>query len=240
MALLSASRPRLLTMLALVLFAAVLSLLLQNPNGPFGDGLLRASYDTLHQFSPMPDLGNSPVVIIYLDLQAHLIEHQNPNQVWPRELHAQLLQQLTLHQPRAVVFDIVFSGAGASSTADESLATAIRDNGRVLLAAEHNDKASYIPSSEQPGAKISPTSPPYEPLRNAAAGWGIAALKIDDDFAVRKYLAGLASSSEPSLTWAAASFLNVPVTREIGATETANQYWVRYYGPALTDRKSVV
>ena len=65
---------------ATALLAAVVDLALIQAN----DGLVRASYDSLHNVKrSSPALTNSPVVIVYLDLG----EHHDPAKPWPRGLH---------------------------------------------------------------------------------------------------------------------------------------------------------
>ena len=196
----------------------------------------RASYDSLHSFAGVDarSTDDSPVVIIYLDIHSYAERNLDPAKPWPRELHAQLLRRLNAAGAKAAVFDIVFSSAGQDATADNALADAIRDNGKVILAAEYNDKASVATDNDHPGAKLGSVGNIYEPFARAAVGIGIASLGIDDDRAVRHFVAGFAASEQPALAWAAASALPLPVTQSAKAMGVANQSWIRYYGPPLT------
>jgi PAS domain S-box-containing protein len=145
-----------------------------------------------------------------------------------------LLHRLKSAGARAAVFDIVFSSASANADADRALADAIRDNGNVTLAVEFNDKTSIATDNEHPREKLGSRGAVYEPFARAAAGIGIASLGIDDDRAVRRFLAGFVSSDQPALAWAAAIALHLPVTQTADAMANANQKWIHYYGPPLT------
>jgi len=193
-------------------------------------GLAPASYDWLHRLcvSSSP-LTNSPVVVVYLDLDSYLRQGQNPDQPWPRELHAALLRRLTAAGARAVVFDVVFSGAATNEQNDIAFADALRANGHAVLAAELNE-SSHMPG-ESTWAKTYRLELPYEPLRAAAAGWGLAFFHIDPDFSVREYFPGFLAANEPSLTWKTAELLHLPAAGLASSNETR---WVRYYGPSLT------
>ena len=196
---------------------------------PLGNGLVQTSYDSLHRLCVSPaDLTNSSVVIVYLDLDSYLSEHRDPSEPWPRELHAALVRRLTAAGARAIVFDVVFSGASTNEQADAAFAEAIRANGRVVLAAELNQ------SSQEPAGAAWPKTLtlelPYEPLRKATAAWGLASLSVENDYVVRRYFPGFLNNDQPTLTWAAARLLRLPL-----ATNAADALsWVRYYGPPLT------
>lgn len=144
------------------------------------------------------------------------------------------MQRLTAAGARVIVFDIVFSGSGANPDADRAFANAIRDNGRVVLAAEYNNKSSTATVDKHEWARLGLVEPLYEPFANAAAAWGIATLAIDDDKVVRRYVAGFPSESLPTLAWAAAAWLRLPAATNSAALQAANQLWIRHYGPPLT------
>jgi two-component system, cell cycle sensor histidine kinase and response regulator CckA len=223
-----ATRPRLLAAFSLAAGVALLGLVLKN-------NFASASYDSLHSLAGVQSAAtaDSPVVIVYLDLTSFLHEHQDPAQPWPRDLHAQLLQRLTMAGAKAVVFDIVFGNAGPNPDADKSFAAAIRDNGHVVLAAEFNS-TTVAPDDQHNWGRFFKIEPLYAPFVEAAATNGIASQGIDDDNVVRRYVAGFNSDPQPTLTWAAASWLHLPVTQANNALAVANQKWVRYYGPPLT------
>jgi PAS domain S-box-containing protein len=236
MRLLASNRPRLIATLILVFLVSLLGLGLRSPNSPFGDGLVKGSYDSLHWFSNallQNAPSNWPVVIVYLDLHSFISKHQEPP-MWPRAFHAQLLQRLKPAKPRAVVFDIVFSAAGPDSVADSALANAIHDGPPVVLAADFSEKVTHQTSDDLIWTRQLTLTPPYTLFAQQAAGWGIAQQIPDDDLVVRQYLGGFPSGPLPSLTWATATLLQFAPTRPASAMQSANEYWVRYYGPALT------
>src|SRR5262249_11001155 len=156
--------------------------------GPVGDGLVHSSYDSLHKFGGTKKLGDSPVILIYLDLASHLQQRQDPARPWPRELHARLLRRLSAAGARGVVFDVIFGAAGPAPQADQDLAAAMRENGHVIFAAEHNLKSSHRTTEDQPWTRSISQPAPYEPFVEAAACWGFASLWIDEDFMVRRHI----------------------------------------------------
>ena len=238
MSLVKPERQRVLVSLALATFVALLGFALRESNWQPGELMLHKSYDSLHSLADVrfEATSNSSVVIVYLDLNSYIAKGLNPSQPWPRDLHAQLLRRLTAAGARAVVFDIVFGAAGPSAEADQSLADAIRENGRVVLASEYNN-TTVATSDEKNWARLSTREPVHEAFARGAATNGIATHGIDDDLVVRRYLAGFTSSqsdAQPTLTWAAAVWLGLPVTQNDNALAAANRNWVRYYGPPLT------
>jgi len=228
-----ASRQRIGAGALLFLVVGALAVALFARQTPWHDAVGQASYDWLHRLAGEKPLANSSVVIVYLDLASYKSRGLDPLKPWPRELHSQLLHRLTAEGARAVVFDIVFSGASANSTADEALASAIRENARVILASECEYDASHATSDWQVGARSHSITPPFQAFANGAASIGMAIQTVDDDYTVRRYIAGF-SESEPTLTWAAAFWLRLPMTQQTEAMQRANKNWIRYYGPPLS------
>ena len=218
-----ATRPRVLAALLLAAGVALLGVALK-------EKFSAASYDSLHSLAALHQktFADPRLVIVYLDLASFLHEHQNPADRWPRNLHAQLLQRLTADGARAAVFDILFDSPGENHSADAALAAALEKNGRVILAAEHNNKNSHETSADQNWTRATMLRLPEENFARVAAGWGIASLWVDDDFVVRRHLPALGDDQKPSLSIATARF--------VGATNHFynRELWVRYYGPALT------
>ncbi len=229
------NRPRLAVASALACCVALIGVALRTPDGPFGDGLVRASYDALHQLGGTQQgaLDECPVVVVYLDLNSFKMRALDPSQSWPRVLHTQLLQRLAQDGARAVVFDIIFSEPGPDATADGEFSEAIKQNGRVILAGESNEDASHFTGQDQDWARLSTVLPPADSFATNAVSWGVASHIIDDDYVVRRYLAGFTAQVQPSLTWAVAEWLQLPVTRRENAVRAANAHWIRYYGPSL-------
>ncbi len=225
-----ARRQNVLASLALAAVVALLGLALRSANGP-----VHASYDSLHRLAGDQSraLSNSPVAIVYLDLNSFALLRHDPARPWPREIHAQLLRKLAAAGAKAVVFDIVFSDPGAEINADEEFAKALHESGRAILAGESSGKISHKTSEDSAWARASKISPPLELFATNAAAWGIASHIMDDDYVVRKYLAGF-ESDKPSLTWAVATWLQLPVTTGREAMARANFRPIHYYGPPLS------
>jgi len=211
-----------------VLLAGLLCLV---PRWPLGDQLKRASYDLPFYLSlaypQRVDL--SEVEIVFLDVDSHQQLGLRFDQPWDRALHAQLLQRLTADGARAVVFDIVFSDPGVAATADQALAQAIRENGRVLLAAELADD----PTAATPmlRTRLTTLTLPYEPFLEAASGWGLPQLQPDDDFIVRQHYHGPRDRDWASLTWAAYRLARPEAPEDPSARW--GERWVRYYGQPI-------
>ena len=202
----------------------VLSVWLLSPDSRLGIALVRASYDRSQTLLPETSLSNAPVAIVYLDLDSYLREKQNPAEPWSRALHAQLLQRLTAAGARAVVFDIIFGEFVVDAEADGLFVHALRSNGRVVLAAELS--RSSRDTSQAEGIKSLELSMPATQFLAAAAAWGIASANMDNDFVVRRQFDGLLNQGQPSLAFATAKLIGVPVN-------AAAAPWLRYYGEPL-------
>jgi PAS domain S-box-containing protein len=220
------THPRALPAAGVAVLLAALSLWLLSPGSRLGASLGRASYDWSQRMLPQFVFSNPPVVIVYLDLDSYRREQQNPLEPWSRALHAQLLRRLTSAGARAVVFDIIFDEPGTDAAADHEFADALRANGRVVLAAEISPSSRETPQTE--GVQTLQLTLPAKPLRDAAAGWGLATIIPDDDFVVRRQFNGFLNLAEPSLAFATARFLGVAA-----ATATRGSRWIRYYGKPL-------
>lgn len=221
---------RLFVALSLAAFVAVLGVALK-------ERFTGNSYDSLQSLSAsaLNNFDDPRVVVVYLDLNSFGLLRQDPILPWSRALHAQLLRKLTSAGAKAVVFDIVFGSAGLDAAADEEFASAIRANGRTLLAGESSGKISHVTDAGKEWVRASTISPPYDRFATAAAGWGIASHIVDDDYVVRQYVAGgFGPDEQGSLTWAVATFLKLPVTQRPDAMRNANGQYLRYYGPPLT------
>jgi two-component system, cell cycle sensor histidine kinase and response regulator CckA len=221
---LSQSPSRALVTAGVAVVIGLLSGWLLSPASRVGTSLVRSSYDWSQELLPETSLSNSPVVIVYLDLDSYRLEKQNPVEPWSRALHARLLNRLTAAGAKAVVFDIIFDEANTNSAVDQEFAGALRANGKTVIAGEINFSSRNTSRSE--GIKSLESSMPAALFLNAAAGWGMASLKADNDFVVRRYFPGF-SPDEPSLTAATARLAGVSAENISGAQ------WIRYYGPPL-------
>jgi PAS domain S-box-containing protein len=220
--------------------------------------LVRASYDWSQTVLVENSFSNSPVAIVYLDLDSFLREKQNPAQPWSRALHAQLLNRLTAAGARAVVFDIIFDAPGEDAKADADFIQAIRDNGHVVLAGEIS--RSSRSTGNTVGIQALQFTKPDASFLAAAAAWGVANTRMDDDFVVRQTFAGFDNFVQPSLAFAATEILSAVLSRPPAPVETplfeptsnstsatrnstraapgsdalSGGNWLRYYGKPLT------
>jgi len=182
-----------------------------------GSGLVRTSYDWL--LVARGDVPANEAVVIHMDEESHERLGQPKNAPWDRALHARLLDRLSAAGAKVVVFDIVFSDPLSSSPAtDERFAKAIKDNGRVILAADNRAI----------GPKMKKVTAPTEPLVDAAANFGTDEVKPGPDMVVREHVTRDEVDLLSKLSWAAAEFVKAPVTRREGQEMVPR--WVNHYG----------
>ena len=192
---------------------------------PVGGGVTRLSYDL--PFALRADIPADEVAIVYLDELSHAELKQPMIAPWDRALHARLVDTLMAGGARAVVFDILFTEASSDAAADNRLARAIKDSGRVILA------GNYLQRETVPGALGRWEEFPFEPFARDAAAWGNVNLLPDPDYGVRRHFPNLNDIAGQKtvlwLPWAAAQFAGAPVTRL--NPPSAAVRWLNYYGP---------
>jgi len=183
----------------------------------FGTGLTRSSYDLL-----LVARGAVPVkeaVLVYMDEDSHLKLGQSFTAGWDRGLHARLIGRLTTAGARAIVFDVLFSDPNsANPAADEALARAIKQSGRVILAADY---ARF-------GQNANKIVPPFDLVRDAAAGMGSDELTPDPDLVVRQHTSR-GESPLSSLSWLTAAFAGARAAQDEKLEDIPR--WMNYYGP---------
>jgi CHASE2 domain-containing sensor protein len=188
---------------------------------PLGDGLRLASYDLPHLFG-----GRGPavdVVIVAIDERSYGEHHLKwGREPFDRALLAQMLRLLKQAECPLVVFDMVFAEPGPEA-ADAALAQALREHGRVVLAAD-------VSPVLQPGLAGQSIHPPLERFREAAATWGVSGLFGGAAGVQRLIPPG--TNAAPSLAWAAATLAGAPITRDAAQRDVLR--WIRYYGPPGT------
>jgi adenylate cyclase len=195
---------------------------------PLGRTVQQWSYDL--PFRVRGIIYPTEAALIYMDEQSHSDLQQPYDRPWNRSLHAQLLNKLTAQHVKGVVFDIVFFGPGADPKADEELIQAIKNNGKVILAADYRTGGFGTANAEHEKK----FDLPYRPLYHAAGGrCGSDFIYTDDDEMPRRHLP--ADPDNDQLTsegWTAAAMLGAAVTRN-----DANKYvpfYFNYYGPSGT------
>jgi two-component system, cell cycle sensor histidine kinase and response regulator CckA len=199
--------------------------------GLLDTSLVSASYDrTLGWLVGHSPLTNSPVVLVYIDIDAPLDANQRPGEPLSHALHAKLVQRLTRAGAKAIVFDIIFDGPVKDAAADAAFAEAMRASSRVILA-EELDSSTHS-TSDTPGLRRDKIVPPNPVFSNVAAGLGLAKFTVDHDLVVRRFFPGHPSQNEPSLTWVTAEFLKLSSIED--DTLRKGRGWLRYYGPPVS------
>jgi CHASE2 domain-containing sensor protein len=180
---------------------------------PLGEPWETNSYDLLWRFG-----AHSPgdrVVLLQLNSEDRL----NPERA--RGRHAELLKKLQADGALLTVFDILFEGR-TSVEVDAQLASAMRQNGRVVLTA-------FI--TNQPAAETAENislQMPHEMFLSAAGRYGVGKAEVPELHVVRRIWPRVAltygETNYHSLGWAAAAACDAKLDA------TANNQWLRYYG----------
>ena len=183
---------------------------------PVGDGLGRLSYDLPFLLSSggVPD----DLVIVFLDSKVKADLGQPTDVPLDRRFHTELLLRLTQEGAKLVLYDILFDQPGPTTNVDNQFAEAIRRHNRVVLVADYVKQLQGNLTMDSP-------MPPVALLAQSAAGWGLAKITPDPDFAIRKLDAGV--EDYPAAGWVVASLLAAPVTQKPGSRLAPR--WLNYY-----------
>ena len=204
---------------ALLAVGTGLGLLLLNLD--LGEKLISLSYDL--PFRNRPVQAPQELALVYLDDASHVELGQPYTDAWDRGLHALLVERLTAEHARAVGFDILFSSSNTNHPeGDERFARALKDNGKVVLA------ANYGPSPDGTEMRLNGAIPSFT---NAAASSGMVQMYQDQDFIVRRHLhvpgeRGYEMFS--SLSWEVARLAGAEITKD--PNQRYPQRWFNYYG----------
>ncbi len=186
-----------------------------------GQKFVQRSYDLLFRFRWI--VKPTEVVMVYLDEASHTELGQPYDKPWDRALHAQLLRRLTAEGAKAVVFDIVFYGPGSNPQSDELLAAAIKENGKVILAADR------VPTGYAGAYKFdAPYDLFYNEVDDLGSSLGSAGVFPDDDLLIRQYIGTYKDDTIAGEGWAVAAKLALPATTNIARNKP---FWLNYYGP---------
>ena len=187
----------------------------------FGDKLIALSYDLPFYFRPY--IHPQEVVLVLLDDISYKALGQDRLKPLPRSFHTQLIRRMTKENARAVVFDVVFSDPGADTNMDAEFIQAVKENRRVILAAD-----KVPPPADQPDA-FPQFDPPFSELGDVAAGIGSDQMPCDDDGVNRQHLPLMEREAYQRLPWTTAGVLGVPVTKD--TNQWYRPRWFNYYGP---------
>jgi PAS domain S-box-containing protein len=203
----------------------LLGILVTLSSHPLATKLQRASYDWLYKLSFLsrPDISRDPIAIVYIDEISQDELKQPRNVPWDRALFARLIDRLRADGAAAVVLDVIFSGA-SNPESDQVLETALRESGKVIIGVDMASASAQIGDK----AKLLQTPVyPEERFAKAAAALGLVHLNADEDFIIREHFHFTPQEDLPSLSWATAQLVNLPVARE---QSVAKERWLKYYG----------
>ena len=209
------------------LLTAIIGNLLLFGNFPLSHSLIQKSYD--YSFHFRKQVVPQELILVYLDDASY--EELNPSYGrWDRSMHAQLLERMTREKAKAVIFDIIFSGADPENPQrDEVLSKAIEDNSNVILGADY-----VVGGSSASMRQSEMLIPPYEPFEFACAAIGFVQVKSDTDFMVREHFHhGSLNPQITSMTLEAALWLVNP-NLETDSRKALKDTWNNYYGSPLT------
>ncbi len=141
-------------------------------NGP----LERVYIDTLNYLHEDSNNKNDIVIVGIDETSFQAMEMQWP---WPREVHGELVNQISKFNPKSIVFDVVFSEP-SNEISDNHFAEAISNAKKVVLASD---------LSVREGQFISGTveTRPLELFEKAGAFVGLAGVEADVDMVVRHF-----------------------------------------------------
>ncbi len=197
------------------------------PPGERLNVLARLSYDIPFALRPHIDVKDSAVWVIYMDEGSHSKLKQYPGKVWSHSLHEQLLRRLTKGGAAAVIFDVVFSPASETNRDDLALAKAMRENGRVLIAAE--TESIKTASGSEVLARVWPDEPFF-----TAAPNGFVDIPKDNDKGLRRHPCGY-DPKYPVLALKAAELLSEKKFIDGAQVVKADPgRWINYYGQSGT------
>ena len=172
------------------------------------------TYDARARAAAKPATGDDNIVIIDVDTASFdRLRDKLGRWPWTRLVWAQVVDYVGKDQPRAIVFDVFFSGASEDTGVDQQFATAIHQSGKVVLAYTFtsqdevdfstSDRAGVaakwllleaeahrgIARGERISSNDDPTLPlntPLPQLAAAATGLGAANASVDPDGVIRR------------------------------------------------------
>lgn len=202
-----------------------------------GTGLLLISFTTdiaqkfVHASYDIPYIARAvlereQVTLVYMDDESYANLHQPFTGLWDRALHARLLDRLKQDGARAAAFDIVFSDVGTNAAANAEFIRAIKEFGKVILAADKTPVAQA-----RTGVRAFSIQPPDDIFSSAAGdNYGTDQVDPDSDLIVRKHPAITTDDQVMPLSWVTADMLGASFTKTESERYNPNR-WVNYYGP---------
>src|SRR3954468_23992253 len=185
---------------------------------PIGNRLRHLSYDVpfwLRGSTSVP----TDAVIVFMDTDSAKAFGQTLGVPWDPKIHTRLVRHLKTKKPKAIVFDALFNSTNEFKlSAYQDLADAIKDFGKVVVAASSED-----PVTEGELKRDQPDLPVRAICE--VAPWGIVEFPQSSDGAIRqqRFIRGWTN-----MAWAAADLIG-----KAPPSGTANPIrWINYYGPS--------
>ena len=97
-----------------------------------------------HAISPLPSEAEQILLVNLDDETLRRLELRSP---FPRSIYAEAIKRLTPYSPKAIGFDIIFSGNDISPESDQALAQALKEAGNVVIASYKNIEGGVGPSA---------------------------------------------------------------------------------------------
>jgi CHASE2 domain-containing sensor protein len=173
-----------------------------------------ASYDYIFLFSN--STSSNKVIVVQMDEASAQPQHLDTHRLsWNRAIHTRLLTNLTAAGAALVVFDVRFLSEKDPET-DAAFLSAIRRNGRVVIAADFT-------GTQLKGSEGGEPVLPHVRFIEAATNWGIAKL-YPAGAPIRMHTPPTPDEHLPTLSCVAATLRGAKVE------EITDEMWIRYYG----------
>lgn len=186
---------------------------------PPADPISNLSYDLGYMFRAVNPPTNA--VLVVTDRESHEVLRQPRDQTWNREVHAQLVNRLTEHSARAIVFDVWFDLPDEErALSDAALVAAVQRHKCVAV-------AGFLQRGAAEGNAVVRWRPPFDELA-AVVPWGVVYQDQEPWFVPRRATQGSSLAQKDSLAREVTRMLAVeppPPYREL---------WLNYYGPPGT------
>src|SRR3989338_3959719 len=136
-----------------------------------------------HASSPIPPEANQIVLVNLDDETLRRLELRWP---YPRSIYAEALKRLKPYSPKAIGFDLIFSGNDFLPDSDAKFVDALKESGNVVIAAHRNVEGEVGPSL---------------PIRKSAWGVGVVDKPRDSDRIIRRCYFSLPVDGEKHNSW---------------------------------------
>ena len=152
-----------------------------------------------HTLKPVPPEADQIVLINLDDETLRRLELRWP---YPRSIYAEALKRLRPYSPKAIGFDLIFSGSDFSPGSDAEFAKALKEAGNVVIASHRNVEGEVGPSPS---------------IRQNVWGVGVVDKPRDQDHIIRRSYFSLPIAGEEHNSWELELF-----TKAFSQAETQN------------------